>query len=135
MSSIERVWPACRSDANASASRVSGDRSTKSVRAIIRRVSGESIRETAFTRAAPAAHHILRAVQRLARTLAVACVMLLVGLSCSSSATHTAPKTTRPYVVLLVMDEFPGDSLLGRDGRIDAVRYPNFAALAGDATW
>jgi hypothetical protein len=75
------------------------------------------------------------AVQRLTRTLAVACVMLLVGLSCSSSATHTAPKTKRPYVVLLVMDEFPGDSLLGRDGRIDAVRYPNFAALAGDATW
>jgi hypothetical protein len=38
-------------------------------------------------------------------------------------------------VVLLVLDEFPGDSLLGRGGRIDAVRYPSFAALAGDATW
>jgi hypothetical protein len=38
-------------------------------------------------------------------------------------------------VVLLVLDEFPGDSLLGRGGRIDAARYPNFAALASDATW
>ena len=38
-------------------------------------------------------------------------------------------------MVLLVLDEFPGDSLLGKGGRIDPVRYPNFAALAGDATW
>ena len=41
----------------------------------------------------------------------------------------------RPNVVLIVMDEFPGDSLLGPDRRIDAVRYPNLAALAGNATW
>src|SRR4051812_14595315 len=41
----------------------------------------------------------------------------------------------RPNVVLIIMDEFPGDSLLGDDRRIDAVRYPNFAALAGNATW
>ena len=41
----------------------------------------------------------------------------------------------RPDVVLLVLDEFPGDSLLDAGGRIDPVRYPNFAALASDATW
>src|SRR3954454_20052893 len=41
----------------------------------------------------------------------------------------------RPNVVMIIMDEFPGDSLLGRGGRIDAARYPNFAALAGNATW
>jgi hypothetical protein len=41
----------------------------------------------------------------------------------------------RPHVVLLVMDELPSDSLLGRRGRIDPVRYPNFAALAADSTW
>jgi hypothetical protein len=46
-----------------------------------------------------------------------------------------AAATARPYAVLLVFDEFPGDSLLGKDGRIDAVRYPNFAALATDGTW
>jgi hypothetical protein len=38
-------------------------------------------------------------------------------------------------VVLLVMDEFPSDSLLDRRRRVDPVRYPNFAALAADSTW
>ncbi len=33
------------------------------------------------------------------------------------------------------MDEFPGDSLLDRRGRVDPVRYPSFAALAADSTW
>jgi hypothetical protein len=41
----------------------------------------------------------------------------------------------RPYAILLVLDEFPGDSLLDAGGRIDPVRYPNFAALAADGTW
>ena len=41
----------------------------------------------------------------------------------------------KPNVVLLVLDEFPGDSLLDARGRIDPGRYPNFAALAGDSTW
>jgi Sulfatase len=63
----------------------------------------------------------------------VAAAALLLGVSVPSTQTASAVK--RPYVVLLIMDEFPSDSLLGRDGRIDAVRYPNFAALAGDATW
>jgi hypothetical protein len=41
----------------------------------------------------------------------------------------------RPHAILLVLDEFPSDSLLDGQGRIDPVRYPNFAALAGDGTW
>jgi hypothetical protein len=41
----------------------------------------------------------------------------------------------RPHAILLILDEFPSDSLLDAQGRIDPVRYPNFAALAGDATW
>ena len=36
---------------------------------------------------------------------------------------------------MIVMDEFPVDIMLGADGRIDAVRYPNFAALAATGTW
>ena len=36
---------------------------------------------------------------------------------------------------MIVMDEFPVDLMLGPDGRIDAVRYPNFAALAATGTW
>jgi hypothetical protein len=38
-------------------------------------------------------------------------------------------------VVMLVMDEFPVESLLDGNGRIDAELFPNFAAFAGDATW
>jgi Sulfatase len=41
----------------------------------------------------------------------------------------------RPHAILLVLDEFPSDSLLDEQGRIDPVRYPNFAALAAGATW
>jgi hypothetical protein len=38
-------------------------------------------------------------------------------------------------VVMLVFDELPVVSLMDGSGGIDAVRYPNFARLAGDATW
>jgi Sulfatase len=41
----------------------------------------------------------------------------------------------KPPVVMIVMDEFPVDIMLGADGRIDAARYPNFAALAATGTW
>jgi hypothetical protein len=70
-------------------------------------------------------------------TLAAAFVLLL-PTSCStdgSKVSHASTAAKRPYVVLLVMDEFPGDSVLGKGGRIDPVRYPNFAALAADGTW
>ena len=36
---------------------------------------------------------------------------------------------------MVVFDEFPLTSLLGRDGRVDRVRYPNFATLAARSTW
>jgi hypothetical protein len=42
---------------------------------------------------------------------------------------------SHPPVVMLMLDEFPLVSLLGPDGRIDAERYPNIAALAGASTW
>ena len=38
-------------------------------------------------------------------------------------------------IVFVVMDEFPVTSLLDPHLRIDAQRYPNFAALARDSTW
>lgn len=40
-----------------------------------------------------------------------------------------------PPVVMVVFDQLPLPSLLDREGAIDAVLYPNFASLAGDATW
>jgi hypothetical protein len=86
----------------------------------------------------------VRLVPRIAVGVIVAAALLMLGLSCSSdgpSAQHSAPppppakSVTKPNVVLLVMDEFPSDSLLDRRGRIDPVRYPSFAALAADSTW
>jgi hypothetical protein len=38
-------------------------------------------------------------------------------------------------VVFLLLDEFPTDMLIGRGGRIDPVRYPNFARLTREAYW
>jgi hypothetical protein len=38
-------------------------------------------------------------------------------------------------VVLVVLDELPTASIVDAEGRIDAVRFPNLAALAGEATW
>lgn len=38
-------------------------------------------------------------------------------------------------VVMLVFDEFCGSSLMTPERKIDAQRFPNFAALAQDATW
>ena len=47
----------------------------------------------------------------------------------SSSVENPVP------VVVVLFDEFSGASLTGRDGRIDASRYPNFAKLARSSTW
>ena len=55
--------------------------------------------------------------------------------ACAESEETASQKPRRPHAVLLVLDEFPTDTLLGPGGRIDAGRFPNFAALAGDATW
>jgi hypothetical protein len=48
---------------------------------------------------------------------------------------RAAKPPRKPNMVLIVMDEFPGDSLHGPDGRIDALRYPSFASLALNSTW
>jgi hypothetical protein len=47
-----------------------------------------------------------------------------------------APATTSTTpVVMIVFDEFSPVALMGRDERIDRLRYPGFAALAREATW
>ncbi len=38
-------------------------------------------------------------------------------------------------VVMVVFDELPGHALMNADRRLDAVRFPNFAALGEDAVW
>ena len=87
----------------------------------------------------------------LGGVLALAAALLPVLLASASGDATQAParaervvKATppkllkpprKPHVVLLIVDELPSDSLLDRRGRIDPVRYPNFAALAADSTW
>jgi Sulfatase len=38
-------------------------------------------------------------------------------------------------VVFVVFDEFPVTSIMGPDGDIDSIRFPNFARLSEEATW
>ncbi len=40
-----------------------------------------------------------------------------------------------PPMIFIILDEFPLTSLLNEHHQIDAARYPNFAALARNATW
>lgn len=47
-----------------------------------------------------------------------------------------APTLARtPPIVVVIFDEFPLHSLLDAGERLDAERYPNFAALARDGSW
>ncbi len=69
------------------------------------------------------------------RVLASVLLTGLVLCGCSHGSDAAAQKPARPHVVLIVFDEFGGDILLGPGGRIDAGRYPHFAALARDGTW
>ncbi|HEV3376949.1 MAG TPA: sulfatase-like hydrolase/transferase [Thermoleophilaceae bacterium] len=90
-------------------------------------------------------------MNRIVMPLALAAALLLALLTSALGEATQAPATAtraaakakapkpkpprKPHVVLLIMDELPSDSLLDRRGRIDRVRYPNFAALAADSTW
>ena len=56
-------------------------------------------------------------------------------LESKAEARSMTPVTASTPVVLVVLDELPASSLMDEHGRIDRVRYPSFARLAGDATW
>ncbi len=61
---------------------------------------------------------------------------VLVGLGGTAAQPRPLPVPgARPHVVVLIMDEFPGDHMLGPDGRIDAVRFPALARLASRSHW
>ncbi len=64
------------------------------------------------------------------KAAAAAAAALAVALGAPGQA-----QAARPPVVVLVFDEFPTTSLLGKNRQIDAIRYPNFAALAASSTW
>ena len=72
---------------------------------------------------------------RAVRALATAMLVLALALAGCAGSDEASSTPSRPHAVLVVLDEFPSDTLLGPEGGIDAGRYPNFAALAGDSTW
>lgn len=51
------------------------------------------------------------------------------------SEVQAADAKPGPPVVLVIFDEFPVHSLMDARGAIDRRLFPNFARLAGDATW
>jgi len=60
-----------------------------------------------------------------------------LAAGCNSGGSDNASVRPRhlPPVVVIVFDEFAADTLNGPDGKIDAERFPNFAALARISTW
>ena len=76
-------------------------------------------------------------MRRLAVGFLLAAAASVAGAGLSAPARGASPPAPppRPPVVMIVFDEFPSDSLLGPDGRIDAARFPNFAQLARESTW
>jgi hypothetical protein len=77
--------------------------------------------------------------RQLIRTLVVvACVAALTGCAIAhrqGSRAVVAQPEAHPPVVFVSFDEFSTTSLVDGHGRIDPVRYPNFAALARDGNW
>lgn len=61
----------------------------------------------------------------------------LAALLAAGAMTIPAQAAARPRtpVVMVVLDELPVHSLLAKNGRIDRIRNPNFAALARTSTW
>jgi hypothetical protein len=66
---------------------------------------------------------------------AAAGAVAVIGHDGAGAGGTAARGVPRPPVVIVVFDEFPGDTLIGPDGQIDAARYPNFAELARTSTW
>lgn len=69
----------------------------------------------------------------LRRGAGVALAAALTLAPLPADAVGAAPP--RIPVVMVIFDELPTHSLLGRSGRIDHIRYPNFAKLASGSTW
>lgn len=59
----------------------------------------------------------------------------LIAAGVLLSAVPAPARAARPPVVMIVLDEFPVDTLLDRPGHIDARRFPGFASLARHSTW
>jgi hypothetical protein len=92
-----------------------------------------------------AAFYLRAPAARLALTVLAPAPLLFLGLflfssdvsrlSLSTETAQAAGERPRAPVVLIAFDELPVNSLLDANGRIDKVRFPNFARLARGSTW
>src|SRR3954447_8328229 len=75
-------------------------------------------------------------LRSFALSVVLAC-SLAAAAGCGSDASQPAAVAAarHPPVVLVVFDEFSTASLLDEHGKIDAVRYPNFASLGRQGSW
>lgn len=64
-----------------------------------------------------------------------AALLAAAALAAFAALPGEGAAAAQPPVVMLVFDEFPTISLLDAHERIDAERYPNFAAFARTGTW
>lgn len=98
------------------------------------------------TAGAAVAYMKLRPVRMFVSVLGPAPVVILVlflffspvekfVLPATEEAHGAVKVSSRTPVVVVIFDEFPTTSLMDARHRIDAARYPNFAALAHDSTW
>ncbi len=71
-------------------------------------------------------------------TLAIVGTMALLPADSDDDASGSSVirhASSKPLVVMVVFDEFPVDDMVTPDGKIDAARFPNFAALSRESTW
>jgi Sulfatase len=61
--------------------------------------------------------------------------MLAFAALRASTVTAQSVPPPPPHVVILIMDEFPGDHMLRADGFVDGVRFPAMARLARRSHW
>ena len=60
----------------------------------------------------------------------------IAELSTTEASVAAVPEvSSKTPVVLVVFDEFAESSLMTKNGKVDAFRYPNFAGLARSSTW
>ena len=97
-----------------------------------------------FAIAIPYAYDNYKSIREWSRWLSVVSVAVLGGallqlqpilLETQGAASDAIIGNQDITVLQIVLDEFPLYSLLGSDGRINAERFPGFAALAESATW
>ncbi len=78
--------------------------------------------------------HAARSLYAVAALIAAVAVAGCGGTE-GAAARQARAAPPHPSVIFISFDELSTTSLVGAGGRIDAVRYPNFARLAHDGDW